>query len=710
MNEPSSAGLATVDDAVVVQLRDCRLDRQHVHSLARLLPQDDVRLAALIDGLVDTGDERALTALVHALVAGRRRLAADRLPEVVPILRSLEDVAAAVLHAEGDVVDALLCTLREQKCGWERDACLLLLAGWICARRETGRTLPEELTARARQLARESGTSLAVTMSLAALARLTEDEALREVLRQHGGSWPDDVCESLIEHFCARPAADPVSLLPEHAERVIHEGGTLRRAVAKIGRNDPCPCGSGRKYKRCCYGKDQERLRRSSEVAGLTVEEVEAAPEPFLTEARIRTLRSHKLARLRIERVAPTLQDHVLRRMVDFHLAEELVAAWERIGWRPDLEGAWEHCLFELARQGRGESVEKLVALRGLAPDDEAIPLPARLALLEREPAEYLRLAERVAAKGLSDPGETEYIDLACALLEGRFPGLGILVARGAVLEAGPFDRMTLLDAIGLARDRLSLPPEDAVERLLHAVAFDLPEGIDEQRREQLIKARRDLELAAAEVSRLRVQLAETERRLQEQERIAAEARSQPAASAQAKPSGAAPHSEAAMAELRRRIQELKSALSERHAERNALRRELNEAMSAVEALRRRAAAAAPAPVEEADVAAEEAALLAEEPAVSQPARLPVFPPRFQDTLQSVPENVRRAALALIGRLAAGEPGAFVGMRRLNARRDLCRVRVGADHRLFLRLAPDRLEVVDLINRKDFERWLKNRC
>lgn len=25
-----------------------------------------------------------------------------------------------------------------------------------------------------------------------------------------------------------------------------------RRATGKIGRNDPCPCGSGRKYKRCC--------------------------------------------------------------------------------------------------------------------------------------------------------------------------------------------------------------------------------------------------------------------------------------------------------------------------------------------------------------------------------------------------------------------------------------------------------------------------
>ncbi|MCA1804392.1 MAG: UPF0149 family protein [Xanthomonadaceae bacterium] len=27
---------------------------------------------------------------------------------------------------------------------------------------------------------------------------------------------------------------------------------TLRRATPRVGRNDPCPCGSGRKYKKCC--------------------------------------------------------------------------------------------------------------------------------------------------------------------------------------------------------------------------------------------------------------------------------------------------------------------------------------------------------------------------------------------------------------------------------------------------------------------------
>lgn len=28
----------------------------------------------------------------------------------------------------------------------------------------------------------------------------------------------------------------------------------IQRHTKKIGRNDPCPCGSGNKFKRCCLG------------------------------------------------------------------------------------------------------------------------------------------------------------------------------------------------------------------------------------------------------------------------------------------------------------------------------------------------------------------------------------------------------------------------------------------------------------------------
>jgi preprotein translocase subunit SecA len=43
------------------------------------------------------------------------------------------------------------------------------------------------------------------------------------------------------------------------ANRPVGQGdvrpSTVRRSVPKVGRNDPCPCGSGKKYKKCCGAK-----------------------------------------------------------------------------------------------------------------------------------------------------------------------------------------------------------------------------------------------------------------------------------------------------------------------------------------------------------------------------------------------------------------------------------------------------------------------
>jgi hypothetical protein len=44
---------------------------------------------------------------------------------------------------------------------------------------------------------------------------------------------------------------------PPRANRPARVGGddaavkTVRRDEPKVGRNDPCPCGSGKKYKKC---------------------------------------------------------------------------------------------------------------------------------------------------------------------------------------------------------------------------------------------------------------------------------------------------------------------------------------------------------------------------------------------------------------------------------------------------------------------------
>jgi SEC-C motif-containing protein len=42
------------------------------------------------------------------------------------------------------------------------------------------------------------------------------------------------------------------SILPPVPKSKAKKPKTFIRSEAKVGRNDPCPCGSGKKYKKCC--------------------------------------------------------------------------------------------------------------------------------------------------------------------------------------------------------------------------------------------------------------------------------------------------------------------------------------------------------------------------------------------------------------------------------------------------------------------------
>ncbi len=49
----------------------------------------------------------------------------------------------------------------------------------------------------------------------------------------------------------ASQAAAPAEAAPAAAEEIKLPNVTIRRDTPKVGRNDPCPCGSGKKYKNC---------------------------------------------------------------------------------------------------------------------------------------------------------------------------------------------------------------------------------------------------------------------------------------------------------------------------------------------------------------------------------------------------------------------------------------------------------------------------
>lgn len=208
---------------------------------------------------------------------------------------------------------------------------------------------------------------------------------------------------------------------------------------------------------------------------------------------------------------------------------------------------------------------------------------------------------------------------------------------------------------------------------------------------------RRDMEAKSDEVNRLRAELKSIYREM--------EKRRQRGAAAPAEPKPAAPD-DSGMTELRAKVGSLQALLKERHSERNQLRRELQLAREQLAA-----AASRPATEERKQDAAdrEDELLLAEPDLGKQPVRVPEFPKKFAHTTASLPRSVVRAALVLTARLAGGEPSAFVGIRPLRAWPEVYRQRVGSDYRLLFRLPADRLEVVDLINRRDLELTIKSR-
>ena len=74
-----------------------------------------------------------------------------------------------------------------------------------------------------------------------------------------GGIYDDEENGAVILHLNEKELTQLESDLPHvlldiywYWQAIINKPQTVRREGEKVGRNDPCPCGSGKKYKACC--------------------------------------------------------------------------------------------------------------------------------------------------------------------------------------------------------------------------------------------------------------------------------------------------------------------------------------------------------------------------------------------------------------------------------------------------------------------------
>ncbi len=123
----------------------------------------------------------------------------------------------------------------------------------------------EDLAAFARPLARLTGPLAAPGHYLLARNLEADDEGLAGEAALRAALRADPTYEpALVElAWCASDrgdAARAVQLLsrvtgPDVSDELARQREYARPAVTGVGRNDPCPCGSGAKYKACCQGR-----------------------------------------------------------------------------------------------------------------------------------------------------------------------------------------------------------------------------------------------------------------------------------------------------------------------------------------------------------------------------------------------------------------------------------------------------------------------
>jgi uncharacterized protein len=113
------------------------------------------------------------------------------------------------------------------------------------------------------QLAQAWATGFSIGMDYCAEAwkKLSEEEENRSLLAPFIALKQGYLPEKENEALTNEQRAELLATIPAAAHTLFHYWVEKTQSAsnapkAKVGRNDPCPCGSGKKYKKCCESKE----------------------------------------------------------------------------------------------------------------------------------------------------------------------------------------------------------------------------------------------------------------------------------------------------------------------------------------------------------------------------------------------------------------------------------------------------------------------
>jgi hypothetical protein len=460
----------------------------------------------------------------------------------------------------------------------------------------------------------------------------------------------------------------------------------LRRPSEKVGRNDPCPCGSGKKYKRCCEARDRERA--ASPYAGMTMQEALAEPGRHGDPRIIEKIPEEQLASLEHQGLSSAQLVTLVRRLSELkrwgeadHALRDLADREDELGQRANDTRAELVRSLLLAKEG--ERVQAHVDAIGDTQDPLFAAAGLMAAAMRGEKDVLFRLDQLLRVEIDHGPCVLEIADM---LRAGSAPALALALLRAACFEQLHPEELDLLneDAEAL-RAELALAAQDAVI----GAHIELLERLEEER------ARPDLlEQKTEQNAELLAKLREARQVLRDLEAQRAAADSAGGSDTSHGGEGREELSREGKA-LKRKVEQLKAEIRSQQEERRELRERLKNSGS--EDSRRGG--------ERLPERAAESIDATEEGGSGLPDQRPLRPVQFSDVFQRSlggidPRIVLKAQEQAI-RFASYDPAIWRHAKKLADFEDLYSLRIGIHHRLLLRRSAEGgVEVRDLVTRE----------
>ena len=474
--------------------------------------------------------------------------------------------------------------------------------------------------------------------------------------------------------------------LPEHVERAPTND------APKVGRNDPCPCGSGKKFKKCCGHPSANRGREAPD------DTARLRPDLVLSPEALEALPAPLLARLPFDELTPKALRAALTALIGGRHTTGLaraIHAWIAADHEDDADHdeVLTEALFVLAAHPGALSPTQLVGFAGALrePEHRATVETLVLASAPRSEADWDAIDTLLRSALHRPPGAA--LDLAAVLLT-RHPGIAAFLLRGLALDAHPTDGRSAAAYVTFARDLIGAPPDDPLPAVLRLLDRD-----DARADAREAEAAEEREARAALEAKLAELRAAMRRTRTANERLEAELKAGREALAKLEADDADDDAPAVDPEelrrLRTKVRELKGRIEESKHERNELRDRLQEAERSTPDQ-----PFAKAATEDDDEETET------EPLEPARWRVPEWSARARKSLATLPSAIAQQAIVLAAQLAVGDPLARRGAKKLEGFENLRRSRVGIHYRLLYVMHDDTLEVVEVLARENLDSHL----